>query len=498
MSPSLSNVAAGSLPVQSWPCCPLPETALAERQHHRLACLAALGLDNNRSVASFEEAAQIAARYLQVPVAWVSVADGTTEYIKGAYGLSQFGLTHPLLLHRQMPLGEGLSHYVLASHQPLVLPDLTLHSTLAQAPLVASQGLITYGAVPLITSDQQCVGTLAIMDVKPHSLTERDMSFLTMTARWAMGDYERSQGGQPRGTAAVTSGVDSQARSPIDSIQLHLISQLTQDLRSPLTAVLGMASMLRREIYGPLTPKQREYTEIVCTSSQTLMTLVGEIIELSGLTAQSIQLAPTSVDIQYLSQLVLATLHPLAEKRAQTLELTIEPHEHQWILDKAMAKQVLYHLVFSVMQLAGENSTIRVHASRKGAYLALAVWLANPWLGEGLPAAIVEFCQALSQAPNPKAPPTIQAPLVANGLSPDVSVDVQGLLLSQYLAQQQHGQFQLHGGPDVGHRIVVLLPNLEASSGRTEGRIEPPAEATLSSDVAVEGLSRTPSPFGLI
>lgn len=494
MSPSPSNVLAGSLPVQLWPCCPLAETALAERQHHRLACLAALGLDNNCSVASFEEAAQIAARYLQVPMAWVSVADGTTEYIKGAYGLSQLGLTHPLLLHRQMPLWDGLNHYVLASHQPLVLPDLTLHPTLAQTPLVANQGLITYGAVPLITSDQQCVGTLVIMDVKPHPLTERDISFLAMTARWAMGDYEHSRVRQPMATTAVTCVEASQLRSPIDSIQLHLISQLTQDLRSPLTAVLGMASMLKREIYGPLTPKQREYTEIVCHSSQTLITLVDEIIELSGLTAKSPHLVPTAVDIQHLGQHVMATLHPLAEKRAQTLEFTLEPHENQWILDKATAKQILYHLVFSVMQLAGENSTIRVHASRKGAYLALAVWLANPWLGEGLPADVVELCQVLSQTPNLQASRTVQDSITAN----DVSANFQGLILSQYLAQQHHGKFQLHGSADVGHRIVVFLPNLEASTGRMEKPVEAIPSSDPSSDGMVEDLSRTPSPFGLI
>jgi signal transduction histidine kinase len=46
------------------------------------------------------------------------------------------------------------------------------------------------------------------------------------------------------------------------------MSQLTQDMRNPLTTITGMASMLSREIYGTLTPKQREYADIVHTSSK--------------------------------------------------------------------------------------------------------------------------------------------------------------------------------------------------------------------------------------
>jgi signal transduction histidine kinase len=444
------------LSIQSWPCCQRQGLSPVERQQQRLSHLATLGLGDNHSVAVFEEAAQLAAHFLQTAIAWVSVADASVEYLKGAYGLSRLGLSHDLLQGRQLSLYEGLSQYVLDSGQPLVLSDIAAHPVLAQAPLMAENGLVSYCGVPLVTSDHHCIGTLAVMDFKPRSLTERDISFLAMTARWAMADYERYQltnaANDPSTPTAMIPAANPGV-SPVDSIRLHLISQLTQDLRSPLTAVLGMASMLKREIYGPLTPKQREYTEIVCDSSQTVMTLVDEIIELGWFDAQQADLAPTAVDIQQLGQQVMAILQPMAEKRVQTLMLTVEPTEHQWILDKRTVKQILYHLVFSVMQMAGDNSTIRLHASRKGDCLSLAIWLANPWVGEGLPANAVEFVQGLEVMPQAYDNPA---------QSQAMPVEIQGLLLSQHLTQRHRGQIHLQGTADMGHRIVILLPNLEA------------------------------------
>jgi signal transduction histidine kinase len=50
---------------------------------------------------------------------------------------------------------------------------------------------------------------------------------------------------------------------PIDlstnSIKVKLLNHLAQELLTPLTSVLGMASVLNQEIYGPLTSKQKEY-----------------------------------------------------------------------------------------------------------------------------------------------------------------------------------------------------------------------------------------------
>lgn len=423
----------------------------SERLQQRNQAIAALRLDHPSSIPAWDEAAQVAARFLGVPLVMVTVANGPTEHIHAAFGLSTLGVGNPLSQQRQMPLGSGLGVYILDSEQPLIVPDTTENPVLAQSELVSTYGIRAYCGVPLMTGQGTCLGTLAVMDVRPRLFSEQDLGFLAMAARWGMSEYERQNAtAGPMGLETI-----------VDRVRLNLITQLTQELRSPLTTVLGMSTMLSREIYGPLTPKQREYTDIVHRSSQTLMTLVDELIDLSPAEAGRADLVPAAVDIEALGQQVIAALTPLAEKHIQTLTLTVEPGKTHWILDQRVVKQILYHLIVGIMQVAGDNGTLRVHACQRGQGLALGVWLSNPWLGEGLPAEVIEILQASAA---PIAPSMTPHPLL-------------GLLLSQHLAQRHGGQIKVQGSGD-NCRLEVLLPMLDAAAARPEASRDAEVGAT--------------------
>lgn len=432
-----------ALPPLIWPCCSLQGLAQDERQQRRSQAIAALDLSPHSSIPAWEEAAQVAARFLSVPIAVVTLADSQTEYVRAASGLSSLGVGNPLAQQRQLPLLEGFGVYILDSDQPLLVPDTLDSPVLAQSDLVITYGIRAYAGVPLLTGQGVCVGTLAVMDLQPRPFTAQELGFLAMAARWGMSEYERQQ------ATSLACAPQMPLDALVNRVRLNLISQLTQDLRSPLTTVLGMTTMLSREIYGPLTPKQREYTDIVHGSSQTLMALVEELIDLNPLEAERADLVPTTVDIEALGQQVLATLAPLAEAQTQTLSLSVEPGENQWILDQRVVKQVLYHLVFSIMQVAGENGNLRIHACRRGKTLALALWLSNPWLGEGLPQEVVTVIQA---APGSRQPPRA----------------LLGILLGQHLVQRHGGQLTIQGSGDSDCRLVVQLPGLEAANARPE------------------------------
>jgi hypothetical protein len=70
---------------------PLPP----QRQQNRLNILEQLGLTNTESIPAFDDATQLAARFLQADVCLISVTDPNTEQFKAAYGLSHLGLAIP-------------------------------------------------------------------------------------------------------------------------------------------------------------------------------------------------------------------------------------------------------------------------------------------------------------------------------------------------------------------------------------------------------------------
>ena len=260
-------------------------------------------------------------------------------------------------------------------------------------------------------------------------------------------------------------GVLDQAVVPL---KFELLAQLTQELRTPLTSVMGMASVLTREIYGPLTLKQREYLNIIHHSGEYLLSLVKEILELSQLDLSQRVLNPASVDIEMLCQQAIATLEQSAARREQQIRLTVEPGHRIWMLDKEKIRQMLYHLIFSIVQSSNGGSHIHLHVSNKNGALRLTVWVTHPCLDETL-FGRSEFQSLRSGRSSGVA--VMDSPT----LSPEVGIHEalqhnMGFLLSRQLIELHGGHLQIQGESSPGYRYVITIPRIasKTASQRSE------------------------------
>ncbi|MEO1095314.1 MAG: GAF domain-containing sensor histidine kinase [Cyanobacteria bacterium J06638_28] len=429
----------------------------------------------------FEEATQTASRFLGTPICIVGIPNGNALVLKAAVGLSQLGLMNPLARTRRLPLDDELSSYVWQEKRRLILPQLDDQSTFANSFLAQEYGIQSYLGVPLLTTDGSCVGVLAAMDVKPTAFAAESVAFLELLARWSISEYERHDLAQRLAnpgfaTVSASPPVNSNAPSMLDSLRLTLMSQLTQDMRNPLTTITGMANMLSREIYGALTPKQREYAEIVSNNSQALLKIANEVLDLSNLGTVLQPLNLTSVDFEMLGQQLERTLLPLAEENNQEIRLTVEPDSRLWKLDKELVRHLLQHLVYSVIKLSGEGGTIRVHGSERDNCLHITVWVSHPWLGEGLPNQVLECGQLLNnpedeqnilsflmtQTSRKDASSQSQASEVQEDMLPNVhlkSREALSLLLSRHLIECHGGTLTLQGNTDSNSRFLIVLPS---------------------------------------
>jgi signal transduction histidine kinase len=73
--------------------------------------------------------------------------------------------------------------------------------------------------------------------------------------------------------------------------QDEFLSNVSHELRTPLTAVLGYLAIIEEGLTGPVSPEQQETLKQVKTSSEKLLELIGDLLELSSLKKgeQSIQ-----------------------------------------------------------------------------------------------------------------------------------------------------------------------------------------------------------------
>ena len=89
----------------------------------------------------------------------------------------------------------------------------------------------------------------------------------------------------------------AEALMEADRIKTDFVGLVSYELRSPLTNIIGFAHLLDDPKFGDLNPKQRDYTQHIMTSSQALMTIVDDILDLATVDAGIMELQLSSVDI---------------------------------------------------------------------------------------------------------------------------------------------------------------------------------------------------------
>ena len=485
--------------------------SLNTKEQNRLQALLNLGLRQSEMIPVFEEAAQTAAHFLEVEISILGFIDQKFHWFKSAIGLSRLGLMNDLARKRQLLRQESFCSQVVETSQVLIINDVSkeTNSGIKDSILVKNYGIRAYLGAPLIDVNGNCLGTLAVMDRQPRNFTTRDIEFLQIIARWSMSEFERNRLLQDKPTTENTQPnlapalleeqiIDLKIVPPSvetgcnfsQEIKLELLNQLTQDLRTPLTSILGMAGVLGREIYGPLTTKQREYLEIIQHSGKYLLSLVNEITELDATNENSHLINLVPVDIEMLCQQAINTLEELAIRRQQNIRLSIEPGQNRLLsLDKDKVRQILYNLIFSVIQISAMGSIVRIHIAYKADTLRLTVWVSYPCLEDGvtdcdscfylnssqIEVAVDEDIKDYVQLESHLNLPDFYSDMFSNGLfqktgklSANISREKLGLVLSCHLAELHNGEISIQGSPESGYRYLLSLPLQFATSSTSE------------------------------
>lgn len=483
------------------------------REQKRVSLLKNLGLLETESIPVFDEATQTAANFLATPICTLGIMVYDQLWLKSAVGLSRLGLMNKLASGRKIPRSEAFCTYVVDSHQRLIIYDTFSDPIFADSTLAQHYGIRSYLGSPLITSDGWCLGTLAVMDSQPRQFTEQDLEILTLTARWCLREFERdyllqNQANQSHEWLMLNQSSNHQKTNErvyhdeqqtiktnisnsISGVKLKLLKQLTQELRAPLTSVIGMASVLLGEVFGKLSSKQKEYLDIIYNSGQQMNSIVDEILRLGASDENLISMKLKPVNIEMLCQQVINDLSKVSPGNHQEIRLSVEPGKRIWLLDKDKIQQAIYYLIVSVLSSSEAGGEIRLHVSRKNKTLNLSVWLSNPWLADGLPqvklpvvslnkSLLIDLESPLSSHSSlgsldrqldhqVLSANSLEAAL--NGIQ-DLSLlssennpqQLLGLLLACHLTESHGGKIVIQGTPESGHRYVMMLPKVAAGN----------------------------------
>ncbi|MBD2578183.1 response regulator [Oscillatoria sp. FACHB-1406] len=258
-----------------------------------------------------------------------------------------------------------------------------------------------------------------------------------------------------------------------DLIQLNRLKDdflacISHELKTPLTAVLGLSTLLKDRKLGELTPRQERYASLIYQSGRQLMSVVNDLLDLTRIEAGQLKLNIEPVRIEEICNRAYeqARTH-LARKAAEDepevrFTLAIEPGLTAIVADELRLRQMLVHLLDNALKFTPADGEIGLEVSRWEAWIEFTVWDTGIGIPEDSQHLIFQKFQQL------ESPLTRQ--FEGTGL---------GLVLTQRLARAHGGDISFISRAGEGSQFTLLLPP------------SPPDERAVRQTAAGEGISKT-------
>ena len=165
----------------------------------------------------------------------------------------------------------------------------------------------------------------------------------------------------------------NEALETADAIKIDFVHHVSYELRSPLTNIIGFAHFLGDETFGSLTDKQREYLGYITTSTNALLALINNILDLATIDAGAMSLTLGEVDIR--ASMDSAAEGVLDRLVKDNLKLKIEaaPGIGNFIADERRLRQVLFNLLSNAVGFSPAGGTVTLSAERRPDAVAFTV-----------------------------------------------------------------------------------------------------------------------------
>jgi signal transduction histidine kinase len=173
----------------------------------------------------------------------------------------------------------------------------------------------------------------------------------------------------------------NEALEDADKIKVDFVHHVSYELRSPLTNIIGFVHLLSDPATGPLTDKQREYLEYITVSTNTLLALINNILDLATIDAGRMQLELAAVDIRETMMAAAEGVQDRTVSGGATLDIKAPSNIGSFVADKLRVRQILFNLLANALNFSPPGSIVTLQAERRPDAIVFSV----TDMGPGIP-----------------------------------------------------------------------------------------------------------------
>lgn len=154
---------------------------------------------------------------------------------------------------------------------------------------------------------------------------------------------------------------DITALKELDRLKTDFVASVSQDLRSPLTAILGYVELLSRA--GSINEQQQMFIDRIVMSAQSITNLITDLLDLSRIENANLDAAPETVNLAAVIEYALATVEGQVRDKQQHLTVQLAADAPLVYGNPQRLKQLVRNLVLNATQYTPECGVITIRLS---------------------------------------------------------------------------------------------------------------------------------------
>jgi signal transduction histidine kinase len=147
-----------------------------------------------------------------------------------------------------------------------------------------------------------------------------------------------------------------------DALKTQFLSNISHDLRTPLTAIITHAEILRDGILGEISPKQRDSISIIITGGRQLLDMIAEILMHARDSSEALTLNEVEFSIHDVVEQVTSLNESLVAKKGLTLERYLSTALPPLKGDRDKVIHVLTNLLGNAFEFTPSGGKVWVNA----------------------------------------------------------------------------------------------------------------------------------------
>jgi len=209
------------------------------------------------------------------------------------------------------------------------------------------------------------IALLAMLFSKWFSIPIRELiKAAEQMARGNLGYQAEIKSSDEIGELANTFNYMSKNLADMTKVRRELTADISHELRSPLSRIRVYAESLIDKVVEDEKEKEM-HLQAICDEVDDLDLLIGDLLELSKLELDKIEMEYYPANIREVISSVVSKMTPLAKKRGVTVEVDVEEKIPEILLDGKRISRVLSNLLDNSLKYTNNHGKIRIVATEK-------------------------------------------------------------------------------------------------------------------------------------